>query len=106
MRDQDVRIRITSKEAATLWEWFLFQEENNIHKEPSSIKSEEVNLASRIRAGIMKLQKRKGGGYIYMPASDAAIARSWAQTLPKDLMDKADHAMVGTLNAFLAGNYI
>lgn len=51
----------------------------------------------------MKLQKRKGGGYIYMPTSDVEIAKNWFKALPDDLVDKADYELYDTLTAFLKG---
>lgn len=104
MKDQELRLRLTQKDAKTLWEWFLFQEQNDIHKETSSLQKEEIQLAQRIMIAVMKIQKKKSPGFIYMPTSDAAIAHSWFKALPEPLMDKHDWDLQDVLAAFLDGN--
>jgi hypothetical protein len=96
-------LRLTKKEARALLGWFLFQEHANLEDgEQSTISPEEVQLLSKIRSCIMKMNEEPEK-YMAMRLAPhyCKLVYEWYSSLPECLVDDIDADIHASLGMFL-----
>ena len=98
------KLRVTYPQVCTLMGWFLFQEQNDIHTEYTSISKREIKFSNKLNAAAEKMSKASKGCYIYITSEEAKLAHDWFITLPEVFMDIKDRKMYESLKVFVHEN--
>lgn len=101
MQSQTPRLRLTSPQVYIFMGWFIFQEQNNIHSEQTSLSSNEIKFSNKLNAAAEKMKVATKGCYIYITQKEAKIAHAWFENLPKVFVDKKDRKMYDSLHVFV-----
>lgn len=104
MQSQTPRLRLTSPQVYIFMGWFIFQEQNDIHSEQTSLSNNEIRFSNKLNAAAEKMKKATKGCYIYITQKEAKIAHIWFNNLPKVFVDKKDRKMYDSLHVFVHEN--
>ena len=104
MSESTAYLRLTKKEARALLGWFMFQE--HAHREdgePSTISKEEVQLLTRVRNCIVKMNEEpEKCTAMRLSPHYCKIIYGWYGNLPDCLIDDIDANIHASLGMFLS----
>lgn len=101
MQNQDPKLRLTYPQVCIFMGWFLFQEQNDIHRERTSLDINEIKLSNKLSVAAKKMETATRGCYIFVTSNEAKIAHEWFRKLPESFVDKKDRKMYESLNVFV-----
>ncbi len=98
------KLRLTYPQICVFMGWFLFQEQNDIRIEPTSITLKEIKFSLKLNAAATKMKNAGKGCYIYITSDEAKTAHDWFTKLPEMFVDKKDEQMYSCLDVFVLEN--
>ena len=101
MQSQAPKLRLTLPQIYVFQGWFIFQEQNDIHSEQTSISKTEVDLSNKLEVAAAKMKNAAKGCYIYITADEAQVAHNWFNKLPDLFVDNKDRKMYDCLKIFV-----
>ena len=101
MQSQDPKLRLTLPQIYVLMGGFIFQEENDIHSEQTSMGQIEIDFSNKLDTAATKMKNAAKGCYIYITSNEAKIAHDWFKNLPEIFVDSKDRKMYDCLNVFV-----
>lgn len=92
-------IKLDKSQVRSLCEWFLFQENGDIHSGETTLKIEEVKLSDKLNKAYIRLLSNKKAKVLF-EIDDAFLAIEWFEKLPNSLKDNHDYELNEILGEF------